>query len=111
MDPYLASYPLYDPWVVALTANPPEGFLFQAWVGDVPAPNITDNPLNLTMDKDKTVQAIFLPEDPNGIGWQTLPDGPIHRCGGGAGGGTLMVVMLLAPAAWCVRLRLLRRRR
>ena len=48
--------------VVTITATPdPElaGVSFWKWVGDVPAENIYDNPLELTVDAAKSVQAVF----------------------------------------------------
>jgi len=42
---------------VTLIANPAKGYRFEKWVGDALGP---DNPLIVTMDKDKTVSAIFI---------------------------------------------------
>ena len=45
-----------DGAVVALTATPDAGYQFDGWSGDVSG---TTNPLNITMDADKTVTATF----------------------------------------------------
>lgn len=42
--------------VVALTATPAAGYEFVEWTGDVTG---TDNPINVTMDSDKSVTAVF----------------------------------------------------
>lgn len=42
--------------VVSLTATPNEGFIFNNWSGDISG---SENPVNITMDNNKTVTAIF----------------------------------------------------
>ena len=44
---------------VALTATPSPGYHFLNWSGDVPAGHEQDNPLTITMDSDKTIDANF----------------------------------------------------
>lgn len=43
-----------------LTAFPDPGYVFSHWTGDAVG---SENPLNLLVDTDKTVQAVFIPED------------------------------------------------
>ena len=47
------------PATVKITATPDPGNALLDWTGDVPAGHETDNPLDLTMDADKTVTANF----------------------------------------------------
>ena len=52
--------PEYDEGtIVALTPTPNTGYHFTSWSGDVPAGHEADNPLNLTMDANKTLTANF----------------------------------------------------
>jgi len=44
---------------VALTATPSPGYHFLKWSGDVPSGHEQDNPLTITMDSDKTINANF----------------------------------------------------
>ena len=48
---------------IQLTANPEDGWRFVEWRGDITG---TDNPLELIIDEDKEVTAVFEPEDDNG---------------------------------------------
>jgi hypothetical protein len=50
---------------VTLTAQPAGGFIFAAWLGDVPAGHEMDNPLVLSMDGDKTLSAVFVIGEPS----------------------------------------------
>ncbi len=45
---------------VTLTANAAEGFLFDHWGGDISG---SDNPISLTMNSNKTIEAFFLPDN------------------------------------------------
>lgn len=44
---------------VSLTAVPDEGYVFDSWTGDLAG---SENPATLTMDSDKTVGAVFVPD-------------------------------------------------
>ncbi|MCR4433185.1 MAG: InlB B-repeat-containing protein [Caldiserica bacterium] len=44
---------------VTLTATPSPGYHFLNWSGDVPSGHEQDNPLTITMDSDKTINANF----------------------------------------------------
>jgi hypothetical protein len=44
---------------VRLTAVPAEGWVFKSWEGQVPAGRETANPLDLTLDRDTTLEAVF----------------------------------------------------
>lgn len=44
---------------ITLNATPLEGMNFVGWYGDVPGGRITDNPLIIPIDKDKTINAVF----------------------------------------------------
>jgi hypothetical protein len=44
---------------VSLKARPVAGFAFRGWTGDVPAGGETANPLILTMDIDRSIEAVF----------------------------------------------------
>lgn len=46
---------------VVVTAAPQEGYTFVRWDGDVPAGQITQNPLTLSVDRGLEIQALFLP--------------------------------------------------
>jgi predicted secreted protein len=51
----------YDPdTVVELTANANPGWKFLTWLGDASG---SDNPINVTMDSDKTIEALFICDD------------------------------------------------
>jgi predicted secreted protein len=51
----------YDPdTVVELTANANPGWQFLTWLGDASG---SDNPIDVTMDSDKTVEALFICDD------------------------------------------------
>jgi formylglycine-generating enzyme required for sulfatase activity len=50
--------------VTILSATPNGGFMFNGWTGDVPLPNINDNPLTLTMSQARSVQATFISTPP-----------------------------------------------
>lgn len=45
--------------VVTLTATASSGYRFAGWTGDVPSANASSNPVQITMDANKTVQATF----------------------------------------------------
>lgn len=47
-----------DGTVVSLTATPTVG-VFGGWTGDVPVGHENDNPLSVTMDQARTIQAVF----------------------------------------------------
>jgi len=47
--------------VVTLTASPASGFTFSGWTGDISG---SQNPLSLTMDSDKTINASFIENEP-----------------------------------------------
>ena len=53
--------------VVVLTATPSVGYVFSSWSGDASG---SANPLNVTMNSDKTITANFTPivQDPIGPG-------------------------------------------
>jgi hypothetical protein len=51
--------------VVTLTPVPDEGYGFAGWSGNVPAGHELDNPLQLTMNQDRTITAAFT--NPNAI--------------------------------------------
>jgi len=104
-DPNDASYAIGT--VVTLTPHPADGFAFYGWAGDVPEPNVTDNPLQITMDASKSITAYFIPEgglDPNDIRWR-FRDGPWHTCGAGT------ALPLMATSITACALASYRRRR
>jgi len=85
---------------VTVTAYPADGFAFGTWVGDVPEANTSDNPLQITMDGNKTLSAIFYPPggiDPNHIMWK-LPGGEWRTCGAGSGGAAFVGAVLILCA-------------
>jgi hypothetical protein len=45
---------------VTLTPIPDGGYVFSSWSGDVPAGHALDNPLQVTMDQDRTITAGFV---------------------------------------------------
>ncbi|HTO06816.1 MAG TPA: hypothetical protein VMR86_07130 [Myxococcota bacterium] len=51
-------YPVGTP--VSLTAVPDDGYAFAGWSGDVPVGHETDNPLQVTMDQNRKINAIFV---------------------------------------------------
>jgi len=89
VDPNQATY--VSGRTVTLMAYPEPGMVFLGWMGDVPEPNASDNPLVVTMDSDKEIQAVFF-----------LEERP--TCGSGAG-------MPLAVAMGLLGVARLRRRR
>ena len=56
--------------VVQLTAVPDQGWQFSSWSGDASG---TDNPLEITMNSDKSVTAVFT-EIPPSLGWKAFND-------------------------------------
>ncbi|MBN1867071.1 M6 family metalloprotease domain-containing protein [Candidatus Sumerlaeota bacterium] len=57
-NPDLSSYDYGS--TVSLTAYPSSGYDFSSWSGDVPSGHETDNPVEITMDGNKTVTAGFV---------------------------------------------------
>jgi hypothetical protein len=49
--------------VVTLTPHASFGYAFSSWSGDVPSGHETDNPVDITMDANKTVTAGFVVEE------------------------------------------------
>ena len=45
---------------VAITATPESGYRFGSWTGDVPSDHENDNPITITMDSDKSIEANFI---------------------------------------------------
>ena len=45
---------------VAITATPESGYRFGSWTGDVPSGHENDNPVTITMDSDKSIEANFI---------------------------------------------------
>jgi hypothetical protein len=56
-NPDLSPYPLGT--VVTLTPVPDAGYTFAGWSGNVPPGHLGDNPLQVTMDQDRTITATF----------------------------------------------------
>jgi photosystem II stability/assembly factor-like uncharacterized protein len=54
LDPPGGSYPMSSQ--VSLTATPNDGYVFSNWTGDT---NSTENPITITMDDDKNIEAVF----------------------------------------------------
>ena len=53
-----------DGWhtgLVVITPTPLTNYYFSNWIGDVPGGSETNNPLTLTMDRARSVTAVFLP--------------------------------------------------
>ena len=48
--------------IVSLTADPDDGHVFSGWSGDASG---TTNPIQITMDGNKSVTASFVPVEPN----------------------------------------------
>ncbi|MFA5101960.1 MAG: M20/M25/M40 family metallo-hydrolase, partial [Candidatus Thermoplasmatota archaeon] len=63
--------------IVSAQATPGTGYIFTQWTGDVPSGHNFDNPLNLTMDANKTLTAVFTNTPPivSDIPNQTIPEG------------------------------------
>lgn len=59
IQPEQATYP--SGTKVQLTASPASGFEFSGWYGDIPSLLRLQNPMTLTMDRDRTIEAHFLP--------------------------------------------------
>ncbi len=64
---------------VTLTASPEEGYIFEQWSGGV---NSQNNPVTLTMDRDKRVFAIFTPEAESGNGAHGELEDPVNTATG-----------------------------
>jgi hypothetical protein len=56
--PDLPTYPMGT--IVTLTLVPDPGYILASWSGDVPAGHQTENPLIVTMDRDRTITANFM---------------------------------------------------
>ncbi|NQT81047.1 MAG: hypothetical protein HQ555_11740 [Candidatus Aminicenantes bacterium] len=65
-DPAQGSHTYYDRTEVTMTAFSVRGYEFRGWKGSVSS---TNNPITITMNSDKSVQAIFrlLPEEEEGM--------------------------------------------
>ena len=51
----------YDEGIeVSITATPESGYRFKEWTGDIPSGHENDNPITITMDSDKSVNANFI---------------------------------------------------
>ena len=82
---------------VALTPVPDENSVFAGWSGDVPPGHELDDPLNVTMDQDRTITAAFAFTDPDVIaadGFDRADETPLVVGGnwqnvGQTGGGTV----------------------
>ena len=59
VNPYQGSYEPGE--VVTLTATPAAGYIFDSWSGDVTG---TSNPVDITMNSDMTVTAVFVSDIP-----------------------------------------------
>jgi hypothetical protein len=59
--PYTGTYGIHTP--VNLAATPSSAWVFDQWEGDVPSGSENNNPLNLPMDDDTAVTAVFLEEE------------------------------------------------
>ncbi len=66
---------------VTITATPASGWSFDHWSGSVTS---TDNPLNVTMDSDKTIAAVFI--KPSTVGIEEMKD-VLHAVYSGIGYG------------------------
>jgi hypothetical protein len=66
---------------VTITATPASGWSFDHWSGSVTS---TDNPLNVTMDSDKTIAAVFI--KPSTLGIEEMKD-VLHAAYSGIGYG------------------------
>lgn len=64
---------------VTLTATPSEGYFFEQWSGGVFSQN---NPVTITMDRDKRVFAIFTPEAESGNGAHGELEDPVNTATG-----------------------------
>jgi len=59
-DPSPGSH-IYDVGTdVVITATPESGYRFGSWTGDVPTGHENDNPVTITMDSDKSIEANFI---------------------------------------------------
>jgi len=56
--PYTGSFPTGT--VVSIDAVPKSGWEFQKWTGDVVAADATDDPVDLTMNQDRTIRPNFM---------------------------------------------------
>lgn len=76
------SLSIYDKdQAVTITANPASGWSFDHWSGSVTS---TDNPLNVTMDDNKTIAAVFI--KPSTLGIEEMKD-VLHAAYSGIGYG------------------------
>lgn len=82
-DPPSGAYGYNDGEQVAVEAIPVVGYAFVAWEGDVLEENRTDNPLTVTMDQDRTLQPVFVPEGGHTLTLTTAGAGNIEVGDGG----------------------------
>jgi len=59
-DPAPRSYTHDSGTEVTITATPEIGYRFSGWTGDVPSGHDNDNPITITMDSDKSIEANFI---------------------------------------------------
>lgn len=88
-----------DGTVVTLTAAPNAGYQFAGWLGDASG---STNPLDITMNADKTVTATFSPISRT-LNVTTVGNGTVALTGGGSPNGTypdgLAISLTATPAA------------
>ncbi|MBA7544871.1 hypothetical protein ES705_37232 [subsurface metagenome] len=59
-DPVPGTHNYEDAAVAVIEAFPETDYRFLEWTGDIPAGRETDNPINITMDLDKSITANFI---------------------------------------------------
>jgi len=59
-DPTLGTHTYDTGTEVSITATPDANYRFSGWTGDVPSGHENDNPVTITMDSDKSINANFI---------------------------------------------------
>ena len=61
-DPVPGTYSCLPGTEAVITATPDSGYSFSGWTGDVPSGHELDNPITVTVDSDKSIEANFIPQ-------------------------------------------------
>jgi len=59
-DPEPGTHTYDSGTAVSITATPDSGYSFSGWTGNVPQGHENDNPITITMDSDKSIEASFI---------------------------------------------------
>jgi len=83
--------------VVTLTATPSSGYIFSSWSGDISG---TANPINVTMNSDKSITANFVPVPTYTLTTNVIGSGSVSPSGGTYTEGTVVTLTATPASGW-----------